>query len=190
MSIVFPIDFNLIRKTIANEITKVTGLIAIVAEPEQQDSRRPAKPYFDFKLTTPAAKSGDDTKSTVLDQFGEPTTFVNSGGVRKMTVEFNCFGTSHEEAYNYMGLWQTALDLANIQEDLRRAGIAVWIIGNLVDLSQLLNTAYEGRSHMECTFGIAMNLVSDLGQMDTVPIAGQVDSGKAINNIDTTVVET
>ena len=87
-----------------------------------------------------------------------------------MTVSFNCYGESHEEAYNYMQLWNSALDLENIQEDLRRAGIAVWVIGNVADLSQLLNTGYEGRAHMEVTFGIAVNLTSDLGAMESVDV--------------------
>lgn len=180
----FPVDFVLIRKTIANEIQKVTGLIAVREEAIiAEKTERPKLPYFGFKITTPAAKSGDDSKQNVLDGNGNPTTKWNSGGVRQMSVSFDCYATSQEEAYNYMGLWQTALDLENIQEDLRRVGIAVWIIGTVADLSQLLNTGYEGRAHMDCQFGIAMNLVSDLGEMDTVTVNGAVTTEEGVENI-------
>lgn len=181
----FPIDFNNIRVTFAREIKKVTGLTAIYAEPEVQHEPRPKKPYFTFKLTVPAAKSGDDSKDVVYSG-STPTTVVNSGGVRKMTVVFDCYGKSHEEAYNYMGLWQTSLDLENIQEDFRAQGIAVWVIGDVADLSQLLNTGYEGRSHMECTFGIAMNLTSDLGEMDSGLVVGEIDTNQDIIDVDVT----
>lgn len=184
---IFPIDFNKIRIAFARELQKVCMLPAnqvILSEGEIPDVPRPCKPYFSFKLITPAAKNGDDSKDNVLDAQGNSTTKWNSGGVRKMTVAFDCYGLSHEEAYNYMGLWQTALDLEDIQEDLRRAGIAVWTIGTVADLSQLLNTGYEGRAHMECTFGIAMNLVSDLGEEASVTVQGTVSlSGVGVKNI-------
>lgn len=179
LPVTLPIDFNLIRKAFAREIQKVTGFDSnhvVLLEPETQNSPRPSRPYMGFKFTTPAAKSGDDSKDSVLDTHGNPTTIVNSGGVRKMTISFQCYATSHEEAYNFMSLWQTALDLSNIQEDLRRSGIAVWIIGNVADLSALLNTGYEGRSQMDCTFGIAMNLSSDLGSEDAVEVQGSISS--------------
>lgn len=175
-------DFNLARILFAREIQKVCALDqdrVILSEPEVQNEPRPAKPYFSFKMTTPATKFGDDSKDPVLDAQGVPTTVVNSGGVRMMTVSFDAYGRSHEEAYNYMLAWQCALDREDIQEDLRRQGIAVWQIGNVADLSQLLNTGYEGRSHMDCTFGYAVNTQSDLGAIEEAPIKGTVntDSG-------------
>lgn len=187
MTPTFPTDFNNYRIAFAREIQLITGLTALYEEPETQGVDRPAKPYMSFKFTTPAAKNGDDTKSSVLDDEGNPTTFVNSGGVRKMTVSFNVYGNTHEESYNFMGLWQTRLDMDDVQEHLRAAGIAVGIIGNVADLSQLLNTGFEGRSHMECTFNIAMNYASDLGEMAIVPVNGDIDLGNSTDEISLTV---
>ena len=185
-AIKIPLDYNVIRKMFANEITKVTGLTAILEEPETQNSPRPPKPYMSFKISRPGDKSGDDSKQQTLDNMGNPSSVWNSGGVRKMTVEFNCYGRTHEEAYNFMALWQGSLDLLNIQADLRTVGIAVWIIGNVADLSQLLNTAYEGRAHMECTFGIAFNISSDLSYIETVVVEGTVQTDSGDNTISIT----
>jgi hypothetical protein len=179
-------DFNIARKSIYKEIIRVCGLDsqhAILAEPEVQNEPRPTKPYFSFKFTTPASKFGDDSKDPVLDNQGNPTTVVNSGGVRRMSVSFDCYGNTHEEAYNYMTAWQCGLDREDVQENLRRVGIAVWTIGNVADLSQLLNTGYEGRAHMDCTFGIAVNTQSDTGEIDTVPVQGTVDIGNSQENV-------
>lgn len=180
-----PIDFNDVRTQLVRAIQLVTQLDdnhVITVEPEIMDVPRPTKPYVSLKLTTPSAKTGDDDKRHIPN-----TTKWISGGVRKMTVSFQAYGRSHEEAYNYMALLQTGLDLENIQEFLRRAGIAVWIIGNVADLSQLLNTGFEGRAQMDCTFGIAMNLTSDLGQMDSVAVEGEVTHGTDTDELDFTV---
>ena len=173
-----PVDFNSIRVAFVREIQKVTGLDnqhVIVEEPETQREDRPTKPYMSMKITTPGAKNGDDSQDQTFDG---PTssTIWTTGGQRKMTVEFNCYGRTHEESYNYMALWQVALENQSVQQDLRANGIAVWVIGNLADLSKLLNTGFEGRSHLESTFGIAVNYSTDLGQMASVQVDGAVQT--------------
>ena len=183
-------NFNDIRIAFIREIQKVTGLDSqhvVTEEPETQNEPRPSKPYMSMKITTAAAKNGDDSVDNVLDNSGNSTTVWNSGGQRKMTVEFNSYGTSHEEAYNYMTLWQTALDNEGIQSDLRKAGIAVWVIGNVADLSKLLNTGFEGRAHLETTFGIAVNFATDLGEMDSVTVEGTVSAGTSTIDTDETI---
>src|SRR6185295_3306392 len=65
--VTFPIDFNTIRATIANEIQKVTKLVAVLEEPEGPNSPRPKLPYMSLKLTSPSIKSGDDSKQNILD---------------------------------------------------------------------------------------------------------------------------
>ncbi len=171
---IFPLDFNAIRKAIADEVEKVSLRKCILAEPETQNTPRPQKPYFTIKFLGPAGKTGDDSAQNLLDQNGNPTTVWNRGGQRKVTIDFNCYGTSHEEAYNYMALWQSSLELETIQEDLRRSGIALWLNGSVADLSALLNTGYEGRSQMSVEFGVASNLTEDLSSMDTVTVDGTI----------------
>lgn len=173
------LDFNVIRQAFISLIAVETGLpynVIITEEPETQDAPRPDLPYLSMKITRPADKSGDDTKTPVPG----PGNVWNSGGVRMMTIGFNAYGRSHEEAYNYMSDWQCALDREDVQQTLRSSGIAVWTIGNVADLSQLLNTGYEGRAHMDCTFGIAMNTQSDLGEMNSVTISGTALNGDEI----------
>jgi len=124
-------------------------------------------------------KRGDDARTKILDIHGNPTTSWNVGGQREIMVDFNCFGNSHEEAYDYMALLQSALELQTIQEDLRRAGIALWMNGSVADFSALLNTGYEGRAQMQVAFGIAANMTEDLGEIAVVPFQGDIktDSG-------------
>ena len=169
---IFPIDFDAIRKAFVDEIRKVCIFDqdhVIVQEPETQNSPRPTRPYMAFKMTGPAGKSGDDSSDFISG------TNWNTGGVRKLTISFHLYGKTHEEAYNYMALWQAALNTEPTLERLRSKGIAVWVVGNLADLSVLLNTGYEGRSHMEVTFGIASNMLSDLGIIEHVNVQGTIN---------------
>lgn len=170
MSLALPIDFNGFRRVLADTITFVTGLQCILEEQGNQNFVRPKLPYFSFKLTTPAAKTGDDAMEYVTAE-----TF-NRGGERKMVVSFHCYAPEQEQAYNFMAQWQAALELQTIQAILRSAKIAVWTIGGVADLTQLLNTGYEARAQMDVQFGIASNLAEDLGSIETVEIQGQVDT--------------
>lgn len=169
-----PIDFEFIRVALNREVTKVVGDICIEAEPTTQDAERPKLPYFWMKITTPAARYGDDAVSYVSG------TQFNVGGNRKMTVSFNCAGNSHTDAYNMMGKWHAAIGSPAIRNELRASGIAVWQVGPVADLSQLLNTGYEGRAQMDVQFGIASNLTQDLGAIESAEVTGTVDTQAGI----------
>lgn len=174
-----PLDYNLFRKAIANELTRISGIVTIMSEPETQRTPRPKKPYYTMKFMSPGVKQGSDSVNRQ-----ETSSVVNIGGQRKLTCSFQCYGRSHEEAYNFMVLWQAHLETETTQANLRLAGIALWLNGSVEDLSALLNTGYEGRAGMDVQFGIASNLSEDQGEIDTVIIQGTVTSDQ---NIPTTV---
>lgn len=169
-----PLNFDALRKALVDEIQRVTTLTCIVAEPETQNVPRPPKPYFTLKMVSPAIKSGDDSASNLGG------TVWNRGGQRKMIVDFNCYGCSHEQAYNFASLWQQSLELETVQANLRVAGIAVWLNGSVQDLSALLNSGFEGRALLEVSFGIASNLSEDLGTIETINVTGEVTTDQNI----------
>jgi hypothetical protein len=184
-----PLNFNVIRKAIVDEVQKVTGRTCIMLEAEAPNAPRPDKPYFGMKFLTPAGKFGDDSQSPVLDGSGNPTTVWNFGGQRKMIVEFDCYGQSHEDAYNYLTLWQQALELETTQADLRLVGLAVCLNGEVADRSALLNTGFEGRAQMDVQFGIASNMTADLGEMDTAVVQGTVSHDQGSQTITETITD-
>lgn len=170
-----PIDYDAIRATLVQAVMAACGLDqqhVIMAEPEEPGAPRPPRPYFTLKVTTPGARFGDDSPDNLAG-----TTLWNYGGQRAMTVSFNTYGTSHEEAHGYMALWQASLDTPPTYQALGLGGIAVWKPGAVADLSMLLNTAFEGRAQMDVVFGIASNLVVDLGSIGSANISGQADTG-------------
>ena len=170
-----PFNFTPFRVALVREVTRVTGLVCIREEPVVPNAPRPPTglPYFSFKVTTPGTHLGYSSQQYT----GTATTF-NAGGQRRASVSFHCYAEDQETAYNYMALWQMQLDMTETQERLRNAGIAVWTIGDVADLSQLLNTGYEGRAQLDAQFGIAFNLTQDLGCIETVEVEGTIDVDK------------
>lgn len=167
-------NFNDVRKALVNEVTSVTGKICILEEAQYQNAPRPDLPYFSMKMTTLADKNADDSY-----QWLDGTTW-NVGGQRKMMIDFNAYANSQEEAYNLMCLWQIALEARPVQEDLRISGISVQLIGSVTDLSMLLNSGYEGRSHLDVQFGLAFNMTVDLGTIERTGISGTIDTDKEL----------
>lgn len=175
----FPIDYDAIRIALINAVRSACQLSqnnVIMSEPEQADAPRPANPYITLKIITPGITYGDDVADLVSG------TIYNYGGPRGMAVSFHSFGNSHEEAYNYMALWQAALNMEATQAALRTAGIAVWRVGTVADLSELLDTGFEGRAHLDCTFGIVSNLRQDLGSIGSVNVTGDIGIGTVVVN--------
>ena len=169
-----PIDYDALRTTLIVATEAACELAqgkVIAAEPETADSPRPEKPYLTLKIITPGARFGSDAYVDTSEDG-----VYSMQGPRAMTVSFNCFGRSHEEAYGLMALLQARLggDI-RLQETLTRGGMAVWRPGAVADLSQLVNTAYEGRAQMDVTFGVTSVLPVDLGIIEQVQVVGPVD---------------
>lgn len=185
----FPIDYNLIRKTICNEVQKITGIPCILQEPETPVDLRPKLPYFSLKFVMPGQKRGDDAYSTATGDPNNPSSEWAFGGTRRITAQFDCYATTHEQAYSYMALWQGSLDTIPVQQDLREIGLAVWQILDNTDSTALLNTGFEGRALLEVYFGIVSNLVKDLGSMEHFPIKGEIFSDSGTDTVNYTVTE-
>lgn len=185
-----PIDYTALRIAMLAAMRTATGLDqnhVIMFEPEVAGSPRPSRPYMTLKIVTAGARYGDDVPTQQQDAQGNLSTVWNSGGPRMMACDFNAYAATHEDAYALAALWQASLDSVPTQESLRQAGIAVWLIGSVSDLSVLLNTGYEGRAHLDCRFGVASNLTVDLGSMDTFTVDGQVLSGTLSTSLEVTV---
>lgn len=172
-----PIDYNLVRQTLVQAVAQGTGLDAgavIMFEPEAVTAPRPPRPYMGLQITSASMKMGWDAQMPLTDAPGAPTSLFRYTGPRSMSVSFEAYGRSHEEAYGIMALWQGALDQPPTQDVLTLANLAVANVGAVADLSSLLNTAYEGRAQLDVSFGLTANAVVDLGRIDSVPVSGDV----------------
>ena len=185
-----PIDFNANRRALVQAVALATGLPAgqvIALEPETMGAPRPKVPYVGFLVTAASVKMGFDWLAPMPDDaVSGPTGRHTFSGVRMMSVGFDAYGRSHEDAYGIMAAFQAALEYPPVASLLAAAGLAVWDIGSVSDISATLATTYEGRAHLDVTFGMTAQTTIDLGRIDTVPVSGQVASdGNATLNVPT-----
>lgn len=171
-----PIDHNAIRVALVRAVMAATDLDqnhVIMSEPEVANSPRPTRPYMALKLTTVGARYGNDVPEQVAGGWVYK-------GPRMFVASFHVYGTSHEEAYDLMSLWQTALGMEPVRAMLAADGISVLLPGAITDLSALVDTAYEGRAHMDCRFGVTSYATADLGEIASADVGGQAADADAI----------
>lgn len=176
MTLALPIDFDAVRAALVAVVRNATGLDqnhVIMLEPETTLSARPTLPYMTLKFTTVAARMGDDVASPAGD---DDDGLFNYGGQRMCSVAFDAYGQTHEQAYAYCHVLQCAFDQEPTADQLDDAGVTFWDGSSVVDVSALLSTGTEGRAHMDCQFGLASNMLVDLGRIETVNVIGTVDT--------------
>lgn len=157
-------------------LVSATGLSANavrMAESEVANSPRPALPYVTIKFMVLAQRFGDDVTEQV-GAAGDGTMVTNTGGPRGIVVSFNAYGSSHEQAADLVARWQASLDTEAIRSMLGAAGVAIWRIGDALDLSTLLDSGFEGRSHIDVSFGVASNIESVSSFIESVDVSSNV----------------
>lgn len=183
-----PIDYDSVRAGLCQGLMLGTGAEqgqVLMLEAEDTSSPRPALPYFGFKITTPGVRHGNDALSFVgFDADGGRIEILS--GSRRMAVSFQAYGTSHEQAYGMMALWQAALQRTDVQEALRLATISVWDIGDVRDLSALVWTKFEGRAQMDVTFGVLSQLQVVTPCVAVANASGQIQGDTDVLSVDVT----
>ncbi len=172
-----PLSYNAARKALVAVVKEYTGRECILADAKVgQPEDRPPLPYFTVKFVTPGIIYGDDDRRYETLEGGLQTK-VSTGGLRGVSTSFQCFAKEQEDAWDLMARLQSALQQLGPQGALRRAGIAVWRVGTVADLTQLLNTGYEGRAQMDVLFGMAANVEEKTSVVDKVELEGTVQVG-------------
>lgn len=188
-----PVDFDAKRRALVAAVALGTGLPpgqVIMMEGETMGYPRPRAPYVGLQVLAASVKMGMDWVTPVVDAPGAPTGLHTFQGERAMAVGFDSFGRTHEEAYGVLAALQAALEYPPVADQLFAAGLAVWDIGAVGDISEELATTYEGRAHLEVTFGTTSSVTVDLGRIDSVPLTGLVFTGEqTVATVGPTVVK-
>jgi hypothetical protein len=177
---ILPIDYNVIRATIVSQAEASMGVTCVLQEPETTGAPRPALPYLTFKFTSPAVKAGWDEPFQERDADGVLTGNIIWCGQRRVVASFQCYGNTHEEAYNILSGWQLALNQFGVGAAFAEAGIAICGIGSVKDITMLINNAYEGRAHLDAEFGVSFSVV----EQNVGLIAGAVVSAPILTGDD------
>lgn len=171
-----PIDYDAIRLALVSAVMDATGLgqnAVVMMEPEEPVANRPDVPFASMKITSAAIKQGWDVMEYAGLSDDQEGVFTYSGP-RAMVCAFDFYGSSHEQAYGLAATWQSALDQDHIWQALDIAGLAVQRVDQVMDLSAMLQTGFEGRAHLTVQFGLTAVSQVNVGFIEDVPVSGQV----------------
>jgi hypothetical protein len=175
-----PIDYAATRRAWVKALCAITQLPAnqvIRAEGQGPVQPRPKLPYVTFKYRMAAMRNGYDAVVPATDAGDTMWRYV---GERGISIDVITYGRDQDEAYGLALGIQSGLQQQPFVEILSSAGLCVWTLGDVSDVTALLGTGFEGRALLECTLWQGTSQLVDLGEMAIVPVVGNIedDGGK------------
>ena len=169
-----PIDYAQTRKSLVQSLQAATGLgpnQVIRHQGQGPVQPRPKLPYLSFRYRTASMRDGYDA---LVPTDGNDTLW-NYVGSRGIAIDLMAYGRDQDEAYTLGMLVQSGMEQEPIQNILDASGLCVWKIGDVTDMTALLNTGYEGRAMLELELWQGTNILVDLGEMATVTVVGDIE---------------
>jgi hypothetical protein len=136
-----------------------------------QSAPHPARPFVTLKLNGPFRDLGaDELRHTATEGAFELC------GHRRFVLSVQVLGTDAPSAHGIAISLNTSLGKPSALATLRASGISVSDEGDIQNLTQFMDTQFEGRFAFDATF-LATESVSDtLGSVRTVEIIGMNDT--------------
>lgn len=91
-------------------------------------------------------------------------------GRREMPVSVQCFGDGDESSLQIMSRVQTSLGLTSVSDALNAAGISVFDIGDIKNVTAMNETAFEQRHLLEVRCYVSEEVSESIGYIKTVQI--------------------
>lgn len=170
-----------LRQWVANE----TGLTVIWSHP---NAERPQRPY----ATTQIVSSPRVGRAYVgrPNQDGESRVLLD----RDLTISVQVYESTNEldprKAFQRCEDLRDSLDKPSVREFLTGNGFAVRAIELLQDTPQLVDTKWEPRATLDVRFGLAKELLDDVGVIEQIELLGEMTSpGMADKEIEISNIE-
>ncbi|RYF51818.1 MAG: hypothetical protein EOO38_02220 [Cytophagaceae bacterium] len=169
-----PVDYAQVRKHLVRALCAMTGLgpnQVIRYQGQGPVQPRPKLPYITFKYTRSSIRSGYDA---IVPAFDDGDTLWRYVGERGINMDLVVYGRDQDEAYGLGLAIQSGLQQEPVAEILGDAGLSIWSLGDVTDMTELLGTGFEGRALLQCEMWVGTSQLVDLGQMKTVTVVGDV----------------
>ena len=139
-----------------------------------KDGPRPAKPYLTLKLLSgPSKKTIDDPLVFNGEIEGEKN--FDLVGIRGYTLSIQAFGREEKDEHvDALEDISTCLDDPDLKQILRdKANIGISSKGDVLDLSSLVETGFEGKASLDIAFNSSNNKETNVGLIENVEVSGQ-----------------
>lgn len=142
----------------------------------EQAAVRLPRPFITMRLgsLTPVGGLDEVRYSTDLTQpLGQEMTETVLGR-RELGLSLQCFGQSDESARQILSRVQTSLSLSAVIDALHEAGISVFDIGQVQNVSVLRETAFEPRALLEVRCYVCESVSESNTYIATVEVTNQL----------------
>lgn len=171
----FAIDFTAARRALCATIAAGTGLgpnQILRAQAQGPVQPVPTRPFATFTFRDVGLRAGFRDWVMPAPEISKTATYIT--GHRGARVDVTFFGESQDDAYGLAITMQGALYCPPVVAPLRQANWAITRVGDVTDVSALLNTGYEGRSLLEFEMWSTSTQLFDPGSIDEVPMVGDI----------------
>lgn len=149
-----------------------TGLTTIWAH---QDAPAPARPYASIQITS-ITRLGPAYVDPTIDQDGNVDVLGQREVVFSIQINEAANNPDPRAALTQAMHLRDVLDLPSVREDLRLDGWAFRAMELLTDISQLDATQWQPRAVFDVRLGTTVELLDELGIIETIAGAGGFDS--------------
>lgn len=177
------IDYAAARRALVAAIALGTGLDPskiVRTQAQGPQAPRPMPPSCTFSSRTVSMRTG--FRDSMLSAPDISPTAVRYAGTRGMAVDLNFFGRDQDEAYNLAVIMQAALYRYDLLQGLTAAGWAIYKVGDVTDITALLNTGFEGRALLEMEMWTRSVLLVDPGVVESAQVIGNVQTDYSLEN--------
>lgn len=175
-----------LEKAIYDFVTSATGIQWIWDKQDSQGSQKGEKPVLPYGTMNISA--GPSKVSYSSESYKELDTFTYKH-VYAFTLTLNSY--AQNDHLKILTDILSSIDLPTKQTILRSAGLAIWNIGDPIDISILQNTGHEMRGSVDIEMSYGVEIDDAPGEIQTVDIDGTLttDAGNDIViNINKTIV--
>ena len=132
---------------------------------DKEDGVRPPLPFATMNII-----SGPSSAGPAEERYKSQDTYAYAMR-KKFTLSINVHS---DDALMRINSIVNALELPSHQSILQGAGIAVWGNSDPRDLSQLMDTEYEGRAQIDINLSFAQTIEDSPGEIRTVHVRGDI----------------
>jgi hypothetical protein len=174
-----PLSFPIIESALVAFIETASGLTGKVAL-AMQTAPQLAMPYATVRITGPRPAGGPWPRIIQSYDAAQPVgqeVSLQAVVDEELTVSIQLFtpltfGAASARAL--MAQLRMALALQSTLDPLRDAGLALVDVGDIHDLSAILETAFQGRAALDLRFLVADDLTERTGYVGSVGVSGTV----------------
>lgn len=183
-----PINWQTVEQAIRTAVKAGTGLADAAVYFSPQDGARGDAPFVTIRLGgAQSLGSVDEVQETTdLTQVGSEIE-TKVVGQREFSVSIQCFtpkAVKDDSAKARLSRLQTYLSLPSVVDTLANAGLSVYDLSEVREISTVLDTKFEGRAILELRCYVAETATERIGYIDEVEFKsymGPPDSGTKEN---------